>query len=432
MAARFHFSREYQERSIEALTLGLETAPAYRSWQALDPGEAFPPDERYAALPVLTKKDLREHFPQGLVPNGRSVDEGLRRREIEWVQTSGTFNESVTNLWNQAWWNASEEASWRLNAHTAFLDRTQREAQLASALSVGFLSEDDLPTSARVLGRFLFLNEKASPGEWRERHYARMAQELEECRPALLEANPSYLARLAWWASAQGRRFREPQVVVFTYELPSAMQLRAIRNVFRAPLASSYGSTEAGYVFMQCEHGTFHQNTQFCRVDFQPLRPEHGGPNLGRILVTTFRNPWTSLIRFDVGDLVRLDERPMCPCGRNEGFRLSAVEGRLENATFTTQGRLVTTKATDDALAAVAGLRDYQLTQRSPREYQVRVVAEGTGDRAPAEAMRALQALYGPEASVTVERVEDIEPSRSGKFVRTRAELEKDEKSLFP
>jgi len=413
------------------LTLGLETAPAYRLWQALDPGEAFSPDERYAALPVLTKKDLREHSPQGMVPNRLSVDEGLRRREIELVKTSGTTEESVTNIWNQTWWNASEAASWKLNAHTAFLDGTQQEAQLASALSVGFLSEDDLPATARVLDRFLFLNEKATPKEWHERHYARMVQELKDYRPDLLEANPSYLARLAWWVSAKGLRLHQPRVVIFTYELPSAMQLESIRNVFRVPLVSSYGSTEAGYVFMQCEHDTFHQNTDFCRVDFQPLKIEHGGPSLGRILVTTFQNPWTSLIRFDVGDLVRLDERPLCPCGRTEGFRLSAVEGRLENATFTTQGRLVTTKAVDDALAVVPDLREYQLTQRSPREYALRVVVKASASRAIAGARSALQALHGHEANLAIEQVEDIEPSLSGKYFRTRAEFGMDEKGLF-
>jgi hypothetical protein len=30
--------------------------------------------------------------------------------------TSGTADESVTNIWNQDWWNASEPASWSLNS----------------------------------------------------------------------------------------------------------------------------------------------------------------------------------------------------------------------------------------------------------------------------------------------------------------------------
>ena len=93
---------------------------------------------------------------------------------------------------------------------------------------------------------------------------------------------------------------------------------------------------------MQCEAGKFHQNSESCRVDFQPLKKEHGGPLTGRMLVTTFNNPWYYMLRFDVGDFARLDEEQKCACGRDSGFIVSAIEGRLINATLTCDGRLVT------------------------------------------------------------------------------------------
>jgi phenylacetate-CoA ligase len=425
------FSETYWQRSRTALDLALETAPVYRSWQTCDPGKEAPIDARYQAMPELTKKDMRESFPQGLVPSGRRVEEGLASGEIEYVNTSGTTEEKVTNLWNQTWWNAAERASWKLNAHTAHLDGTQPEAQLTSALSVGVRSEQDLPMSARRLGRFLFLNEKVSPREWTDAHYARMLAELAEYRPEVLEANPSYLAHLAWWALAQGRQVYSPRVILFTYEFASALHVRDIRRVFQSPLVSSYGATEAGYVLMECEHGTLHQNTEFCRIDFEPLKPEYGGPELGRILVTTFQNPWTSLVRFDVGDLVRLDPRPACPCGRAEGLRVLAVEGRSANLTFTTGGRPITTKALDDQLARVAGARDYTLEQTAPRAYRLLLVASENPAAAASQAREVLEALYGPGAEVTVELQADLEPGPSGKYRRTRALFDYSVKGFF-
>jgi phenylacetate-CoA ligase len=312
------------------------------------------------------------------------------------------------------------------------LDGTQPEAQLTSALSVGMPSAVDLPMAERRLGRFLFLNEKTSAREWTERHYQRMADELETYRPAVLEANPSWLARLAWWALDRKRSLYQPEVVLFTYEFISAIHLAAIRRVFRVPLISSYGATETGYVFMECEHGTLHQNTEFCRVDFQPVKPEHGGPSLGRLLVTTFQNPWTSLIRFDVGDLGRLDERPTCPCGRGEGYRLTAIEGRAANATFTTAGRLVTTHQLDQTLARVDGVRDYHLEQVSPQAYRLDLML---GPGAPADASgqagAVLQTLYGPGAEVSVYPGEDIAPGPSGKYRRTQTAFNFNPEDLF-
>ncbi len=413
------------------MTIGLSTVPVYHSWRRVDPGDSFPIDHRYAVLSELTKNDIRRYFPQGLVPYHRDVAEGLRRGEIEFVQTSGTSAERLTNIWYQPWWNASETASWKLNRHTAALDGTHREAILASALNVGFRSDTDLSMRERTLGRFLFLNEKVGAPEWTDRHYERMLDELEKYQPIVLEANPSLLARLCWWALEKGLRAYQPKVIVFTYEYVSAMHLRSIQQVFQTPVVSSYGATEAGYVFMQCEHGVFHQNTDFCRVDFQPLKGIHGGPAIGRILITTFHHPWMSLIRFDVGDLVRRYENPSCPCGRNEGFLLSAMEGRMAHATFTTSGRLVTTKQVDDALSAIGGIRDYHLEQHAASAYTLSVLVVGDLKPVTQASLNALHALYGSDAAIQIEACDDIEPTVSGKYRRTHASFDFDVKRLF-
>jgi len=121
IANRYFYPAEYQKKSLDALEITLGTAPLYQDWRAFDPGPGTTLDQRYAVLPELTKKAMREHFPQGLVPNHLRVEDGLARNEIEYTFTSGTTEEKVVNLWNQTWWNDSEAASWRLNTHTAHL-----------------------------------------------------------------------------------------------------------------------------------------------------------------------------------------------------------------------------------------------------------------------------------------------------------------------
>ncbi len=425
MIQKPYFSNDYYQRSIEALHIGLKTAPVYRSWQDLDPADGVPIDKRYTALPDLTKNEIRDHFPSGLIPNNLNLEEGLERKEIEYVQTSGTTSEKVTNIWNQSWWNASEAASWKLNAHTAHLDHSVREAQLASALSVGFRSETDLPMQSRLLqDRFLFLNEKVSPGEWTNFHYERMARELAEFKPVILEANPSFLARLAWWAIDNGAEIYQPQIILFTYEFISAMHLASMRQVFHVPLISSFGCTEAGYLFMQCEHGTYHQNTEFCRIDFKPLKKFHNGPDIGLILATTFHNPWVSLIRFDTGDLGRLKKEPVCTCGRTEGYMLSAIEGRTANATFTATGRMVTTKEIDDLLSLIEGIRDYHLDQNSKNEFLLKLVIIGKEKLTVKKADEAMHMLYGKDIKLMIRVCDDIEPAASGKYRRTQANFD--------
>jgi phenylacetate-coenzyme A ligase PaaK-like adenylate-forming protein len=417
---------EYYRKSLDVLETSLNLH-AYRSWRAFDPGTEHPIDLRYAAMPALTKRDIREHSPRGFVPTGIDIQRGLDSGEIQMVATSGSSDISVTNIWNQKWWDASEKASWKLNSHASRLATGDHaEAILANPRNVGIISDGaDLPFERRRLARFLYLNEKTDPSRWAPELMDRMIHEMDAFKPAVLEANPSLLARLCRYAAESRKEVFQPGLIVFTYEYPSRWHYRQIRRVFSSPTASSYGTTESGYVFMQCEEGKFHQNSEFCRVDFQPLKSEHGGPQLGRILVTTFNNPWYYMVRLDVGDLARLDEEDRCPCGRDSGFIASAIEGRFTNATLTCEGRLVTLRRLDDALDALVDIDEYRLEQTSPGAYVLHLASRRKDrDKLSAEAAEILRRLYGNEAEISVVYEEALSPEDSGKYCLA--------KTLFP
>ena len=417
----------YAERSRQALSLALTKTPLYASWRARDPGEACAIDERYRALPVLTKDDIRAHHPRECVPAGADLEAALARGEVSFVHTSGTADEALVNIWNQDWWNASERASWGLNAVAARVAQgAHREAILASALSVGPRADGaPLDQPARMLGRFLFLNEYGRTEEWPAGHERRILAELAVYRPAVLEANPSLLARVARAAERFALRIPPIPLITLTYEFPSELHLRVLRRVFKAPIASSYGSTEAGYVFMECECGCLHQNVEFCRVDLLPL----GGPlapggvapgGLGRIITTTFGNQWFPLLRFEVGDVGRVAAGP-CLCGRNEGITLSAIEGRLKSLCLSGDQRPVTHREIDLALAGVQGLEEYRVDQVAPDYVDCAVIAAPERETQVAEgATAALAAVFGPGVRVETREVPVLLPEKSGKFLSVR------------
>jgi phenylacetate-CoA ligase len=427
MTSPYRYPPQYHKKSLEVLETSLELG-AYRSWRAYDPGPSYPVDERYAALPVLTKKDIRQHFPGGFVPPDKNPEQGLESGEISYVQTSGTNdNVRVTNIWNQRWWDASERASWKLNSSAARLATGDHpEAILANARNVGFISDEvDLPFEQRRVTRFLYLNEKTDSSRWTPRLMDRIIHELDIFKPVVLEANPSLLAKLCRYAAAENKVVFQPGLITFTYEYPSSLHLRQVRRVFRSPLASSYGTTETGYVFMQCEAGRFHQNSQSCRVDIQPLKKEHGGPNTGRILVTTFDNPWYYMLRFDVGDLARLDEEQSCPCGRKSGIIATAIEGRFINATLDSAGHLVTLRRLDDAMGSIADLDEYRLEQSAPGVSTLHLVTEREDrEKLEREVRSKLHRIYGQAAEISIVYEDFLSPEDTGKYTLA--------KTLFP
>ncbi len=407
----------YRERCVAALEHALDEAPFYERWRPFDPGRSAPVDARYAALPALTKRDIRAHMPGGFVPRSRDFRAGTAAGEVELVSTSGTSEDRASIVWHQPWWDASEHAAAALHRGLeAVINGTQREAVLTTPLCAGTVCHvGDLSMPERTLGRLLFLNQKADPNHWTPADHDRMLDELRRFEPDLLEADPAYLAMLARYAADAGVTVPQPRFVSLTYEFPSRVHYRQMRRLFpRAPILSSYGSTETGHVFTECEHGRFHQNAAFCRVDFQPFRAKHGGPLTGRIFVSILDNPWVALLRFDVGDLVRLATGP-CPCGRTTGLTVAAIEGRMRDLTFAADGRAVTVGELDRAIGDTGGLLAYQVEQPGPGEYRFRFVAEPGADPSAAAVSR-LQALYGVGARIAARRESAVGVEQSGKF----------------
>jgi len=428
------FPESYYSESQILLDTALASVPGYNTWRKDDPDPFQNIDLRFAAMPILTKEDLRAHFPKGFLYPGNDLEAGLASKNIEFVKTSGTSGEQVTNIWHQKWWNNSEVASWKLNSNAfAIATGSPREAILASPLSVGFKSDHgDLPLEKRLLDRFLFLNDLADPLAWTDTFMDRMIDEINIFRPVRLEANPSLLSKLCRYIAKKHRSVFQPSLIVITYELMSRLHLKHIRSVFNSPVVSSYGTTETGYVFMECEAGKFHQNIDFCRVDFQPLKKEHGGPLIGRILVTVFQNPWTALIRFDVGDLVRIDENQLCSCGRKHGLILSSIEGRTMNLTFTTAGFAITQRMADEVISSIDDLEEYKFVQTGTKTYDLFVVCKTTSfANISQQAQTSLKKLYGQDATITVTQIDAVAPEVSGKYRIISSELEIGEETLF-
>jgi len=120
IAPDWKFTPEYYEKSQKILDEALARVAVYQNWKSLDPGPAHDIDARYAALPALTKKEIREHFPLGMLPDGTDLNQGLATGEVCLIDTSGTTADKITNVWNQKWWDASEMSSWKLNSYFFF------------------------------------------------------------------------------------------------------------------------------------------------------------------------------------------------------------------------------------------------------------------------------------------------------------------------
>jgi phenylacetate-CoA ligase len=367
-------------------------------------------------FPILTKDRLRGAFPHKLVPEGVVLADALKRREVSFVGTSGTTGERVQVLWHQPWWDAQERDGFQVHPLTrSLVDLPEyREAVLTTPVCSGNVCHQGrLAMEARTISdSLLFLNQTADPSLWTDDDVKRMADEIDAFAPTALEGDPAYLAYFAVRLERLGLRPRAPRFLDISYEFPSRRHVAAIARVFPAPILDAYGSTECGFVFMECAVGRHHHNHRWSHAEVAPLPARAGLEGAGVLVVTPLKNPWLNLVRFDTGDLVRRANGP-CSCGE-DGLVLESFEGRLKDVLVRADGSVVTVRSIDRAVASTRGLLHYRLVQRAPREAELDLVATGLEPLDPREARSALGAVLGFEPHARV--VPSVPVEASGKF----------------
>ena len=365
-----------------------------------------------AQVPAVGKRELRRGFPKALVREHQDLNAAMRNELVTLLATSGTTSDRLQVIWEWSWWDPQEREAMRLNARIArSMQRPDyREAVLTTpACGAGTCHFGSQTAAERSIDGILFFNESADPTHWTDGECDRMLAEWREFAPRGVEADPAYLAIIARAALARGKPLPAPEFITLTYETTTRAMRRDIGRAFDAPVFQLYGATEAGVLFMECEHGRLHPNERHSHVDLVPLP---GGDRLARVLVTTLGRAWMPLLRYDIGDVVRVAESRDCPCGlKSDGPLLERVEGRQSDCTEV-GGQTITPLMLDDAIHAALGpaatLEQWQLAGDEL------VVVDPANAGSETRSAAAVGALLGK--AIRGQRVAAIAPEASGKY----------------
>jgi phenylacetate-CoA ligase len=385
--------------------------PLYRD-RPMPPADPRALGSWLAQLPPVGKRDLRKGFPKSLVRQDQDLRAAMRDERVTLLATSGTTADRLQVIWEWSWWDPQEREAMRLNSRIAesMQSAAFREAVLTTpACGAGVCHFGSQSVAERSIDGMLFLNDSADPSLWTERDLARMLREWIDFAPRGIEADPAYLAMIARAALAHGIGLPAPDFITLTYETTTHAMRRDIRRAVDAPLFQLYGATEAGVLFMECEHGHLHPNERHSHIDLEPVE---GSARLARVLVTTLGRPWMPLLRYDIGDVVRVAESRECACGlTSDGPLLERVEGRQSDCTVVA-GETVTPLMLDDAIHATLGA-DATLEQWQLAGDTLLVVDPVSLSSAEVAARAVARVLARP---VRGERVSAIAAEASGKY----------------
>jgi len=182
---------------------------------------------------------------------------------------------------------------------------------------------------------------------------------MEEKQPAFLMGYPSSLQILAAYAIEEDRKLTwRPRAIFYSSEPMYEHQRDMILRVFRAPIRGFYGSAERIISAVECEHGSYHLSMVDGYVEGQFSILPQGVPSL----MTTLVNRVMPLIRFRLGDVIRLSSNKKCSCGRTLPV-IEPVVTKEEDWIETPNGRRVSSSALTWAFKDIKGIRCSQIIQ---------------------------------------------------------------------
>lgn len=389
----------------EMVRHAMATVPFYRVWSQNN--NIYPDDINGIGdidkLPIITKEEIRKN------PDEFISDDYRKGHFTFWLSTSGTSGKALNIL-------CDKECR---RMHYSFWTRF-REWHGISAKS----------KRATFFGRIICSPNQSEPPFWRYDAIGRNKLfssyhlqdenlnayycELVRYDPVEIIGYPSSLFALGKYILEKNLSPLKPKLVITTAETLLPNQRTIIEKAFgNCVLADQYGCTEMTLFVSQCEFGSYHVNPEHGHIE---VLDENGNKaDYGEIITTGFLNKAMPLIRYRLGDTVRLViNQGQCRCGRS--FQVvDEIVGRTDDILKTPDGKPL--GRLDPIFKGMPGIYETQIIQTKLDTIEIMVVVDNKEDPTIRDSLLyEARKRIGQPMQICIYYVDEIEKEKNGKF----------------
>jgi len=373
---------------------------------------------RFGEVPVLTKQLIRTQGTAMYAADYKS-------RKAFRNTTGGATGEPLEFLQDRDYraWSFARRFYFNLMAGK---DIGQPEIKLWGSQQDTLVGAERLSTRLKrwgfnmlVLNSFLMTDEKMK--EYAEKWNA--------FRPKQVWAYTSSIYEFGRYLRRKNMTIFSPCSIICAAETLTEQVRTFVEEVFGCHALNQYGSREAGAMACECPNKeglhTFVLDNKIEILD-EHLRPCQPGET-GNIYVTTLNNYSMPLIRYRIGDMGTVAKHTRCSCGR--GWPLIAnIVGRHIEAFRTKDGRAIPGQFFIHFVGVVYNegyIKRFQVIQKDYDKILVRVVVadEAKFSSRKQDIVESIRKVLGQKCKVEFEYVDDIPPTKSGKYLYTISEL---------
>ena len=274
-------------------------------------------------IPMISKNDLRESFPDRLLPSVSA------KKKSYVICTGGTTGKSVyiyTDFYTMGISNIPFlrelkpfNLNWRKtrfvnvgNFNTSRIDLVYEEKFQNSILSLLAMKDNQLNIDVNL-------------------SIKEMIEKIDKFRPGVMLSYPAIYQHLAFLKrKGYGQNIR-PTVLFAAGALLDNYTRKYVQDAFNCPLLNTYQSVEAqGIIASECTKGTWHIHHDLYNIEAIDENGNLVSPGeRGHVVITRLWGRGTPIIRYTgMDDWVRIIDYKDCECGLSTPVIKGGVEGR--------------------------------------------------------------------------------------------------------
>jgi len=195
-------------------------------------------------------------------------------------------------------------------------------------------------------------------------------------KPEYLVGFPSTMVEIAKFGLNNGYSYPKDTIrAVFpTAETITDESRFIIETFFNTKLYNQYASSEGAPFIFECERGNLHLELQ--SGVFEVLDHDDIPAQAGRLVVTSFTNEGTPLIRYDIGDSIILEEEhKICSCGNNNPL-VREILGRVDDFLYSPENGKINLGNLSNTLKDTKGIIRFQGVQNQLDKIELLVVVD--------------------------------------------------------
>ncbi len=410
--------QQLQEKELKDLLLhAYNNVPYYK--EVFDSIELIQDGEvdlsRFSDIPILNKEIIREQKEQLY-----SKDKETRK----WYKnTSGGSTGVPVEFIQDMTYRDKSWANKILYNRMLGKDEGQREVKLWGSERDIFQGSESLKARIQnwIYNRMLLNSFKMS-----EKQMGEYVKKINEFKPVSIWAYVDSAYELARYIEKNKLKVHSPTAILVTAGTVYPKIKKYISEVFQAPVYNQYGSREAGDMACECpEQNGLHVYEYLYKFEIldQKLQPCPPG-EVGEIYVTLLMNYSMPLIRYKIGDTASWTGEESCACGRNLPL-INDVHGRVTDHFKLEDGTLIHGEYFTHLFYFRPWIKKFQVVQEKYNVVHCYVVVQGEEDKKDTQdIIDKIQLVMGDACTVEIKRVEDIPPSKSGKYLYTKSNVE--------